>query len=73
VEIDALWERLAEGGEHVPCGWLTDKFGVSWQIVPRALPEFLGGGSARTDHAMRAVMSMQKLDIAQMHEAASAQ
>ena len=72
AEIDALWEKLAEGGEHVQCGWLTDKFGVSWQIVPRALPELLGGDAERTDRVMRAVMSMKKLDIAQMEEAASA-
>jgi predicted 3-demethylubiquinone-9 3-methyltransferase (glyoxalase superfamily) len=73
AEIDALWEKLAEGGEHVQCGWLTDKFGVSWQIVPRILPELLGGDAERTDRVMRAVMSMKKLDIAQMEEAAAPQ
>ena len=72
TEIDALWEKLAEGGEHVQCGWLTDKFGVSWQIVPKILPELLGGEQKKTDRVMRAVMSMEKLDIAQMKEAASA-
>jgi predicted 3-demethylubiquinone-9 3-methyltransferase (glyoxalase superfamily) len=73
AEIDAMWERLAEGGAHVECGWLTDKFGVSWQIVPRALPELLMSGDAsRTDRVMRAVMTMKKLDIAQMQAAASA-
>ena len=72
-EIDALWEKLAEGGEHVQCGWLTDKFGVSWQIVPRALPDLLGGGAERTDRVMRAVMGMEKLDVAEMKAAASAQ
>ncbi len=71
AEIDALWVKLAEGGEHVQCGWLTDKFGVSWQIVPRALPELLGGAADRTDRVMHAVMGMKKLDIAQMEEAAS--
>jgi predicted 3-demethylubiquinone-9 3-methyltransferase (glyoxalase superfamily) len=71
AEIEALWQKLAEGGEHVQCGWLTDKFGVSWQIVPRVLPELLGGDAERTDRVMRAVMSMKKLDIAQMEEAAS--
>jgi predicted 3-demethylubiquinone-9 3-methyltransferase (glyoxalase superfamily) len=55
AEIDALWEKLAEGGEHVQCGWLTDKFGVSWQI-PRTLPDLLRGGAERTDRVMRAVM-----------------
>ncbi len=73
AEIDALWEKLAEGGEHVQCGWLTDKFGVSWQIVPRKLPELLGRDAERTDRVMRAVMSMKKLDIAQMEQAASPQ
>ena len=72
AEIDALWDKLAEGGEHQQCGWLTDKFGVSWQIVPRELPEFLNGGDAeRTERFMRAVMSMRKLDIAQLRQAAS--
>ena len=71
AEIDALWEKLAEGGEHVQCGWLTDKFGVSWQIVPRVLPDLLGGDAERTDRVMRAVMGMKKLDIAQMEQAAS--
>src|ERR1700721_2219913 len=71
AEIDGLWERLAEGGDHIQCGVLTHKFGVSWQIVPRALPELLGGDAQRTDRVMRAVMSMKKLDIAQMEEAAS--
>jgi predicted 3-demethylubiquinone-9 3-methyltransferase (glyoxalase superfamily) len=50
AEIDALWEKLAEGGEHVECGWLTDKFGVSWQIVPRILPE---RGRQRRAHRSR--------------------
>ena len=72
AEIDALWDKLAQGGEHVQCGWLTDKFGVSWQIVPRILPELLGGDAQRTDDVMRAVMSMKKLDVAQMQKAAAA-
>src|SRR5271154_5942094 len=64
TEVDALWEKLAEGGEHIQCGWLTDKFGVSWQIVPRALPVFLTGDDPqRTDRVMRAMMTMKKLDI----------
>jgi predicted 3-demethylubiquinone-9 3-methyltransferase (glyoxalase superfamily) len=71
AEIDALWEKLAEGGQHIECGWLTDKFGVTWQIVPRILAELLGGDAERTERVMRAVMSMKKLDIAQMEEAAS--
>jgi predicted 3-demethylubiquinone-9 3-methyltransferase (glyoxalase superfamily) len=67
AEIDAMWDKLAEGGEHGQCGWLTDKFGVSWQIVPRGLPELLTGGDAqRRDRLMRAVLAMKKLDIAQL-------
>jgi predicted 3-demethylubiquinone-9 3-methyltransferase (glyoxalase superfamily) len=69
AEIDRLWDKLAEGGEHVQCGWLTDKYGVSWQIVPRSLPELLGGDVQQTDRVMRAVMTMKKLDIAQMQQA----
>jgi predicted 3-demethylubiquinone-9 3-methyltransferase (glyoxalase superfamily) len=70
-EIDRLWEKLAEGGAPGQCGWLTDKFGVSWQIVPRSLPELLGGDQENTNRVMRAVLSMKKLDIAQMRQASS--
>jgi predicted 3-demethylubiquinone-9 3-methyltransferase (glyoxalase superfamily) len=70
AEIDAMWDKLAVGGDHIECGWLTDKFGVSWQIVPRALPELLFSGDAeRTGRVMRAVMTMKKLDIAQLPQA----
>jgi len=69
AEVDGLWDKLAEGGEHVQCGWLTDKFGVSWQTVPRALPELLGADAGQTDRVMRAVMCMKKLDIAQLQQA----
>ena len=71
AEIDVLWEKLAEGGEHVQCGWLTDKFGVSWQIVPRVLPELLADGADKADRVMREVMNMKKLDVAQMQKAAA--
>ena len=71
AEIDRLWEKLAEGGEHVQCGWLTDKFGVSWQIVPRILPELLDGDAEKTDRVMGAVMSMEKLDIARLQRASA--
>ena len=69
AEIDRLWDKLAVGGEHVQCGWLTDKFGVSWQIVPRNLTELLGGDAKQTERVMRAVMSMKKLDVTQLQEA----
>jgi predicted 3-demethylubiquinone-9 3-methyltransferase (glyoxalase superfamily) len=71
AEIDALWEKLAEGGEHILCGWLTDKFGVSWQIVPQTLLKLVGGDAQRTDRVMRAVMSMTKLDIIQLQQASA--
>ena len=70
-EVDELWEKLSEGGQKHQCGWVQDKFGVSWQIVPRMLPELLGGDAERTDRVMRGVMGMKKLDIAQMERAAS--
>jgi predicted 3-demethylubiquinone-9 3-methyltransferase (glyoxalase superfamily) len=70
AEIDRLWEKLAEGGAPGQCGWLTDKFGVSWQIAPRALPSLLTSQDAKAaDRLMRAVLTMKKLDIAQMQQA----
>src|ERR1700727_232536 len=72
AEIDALWEKLAEGGEHVQCGWLTDTFQVPRRIQARMLPELLGGDAERTDRVMRAVMRMKKLDITQMQQASAA-
>ena len=61
------------GRKPIECGRLTDKFGVSWQIVPRVLPELLGGGDEQTDRVMQAVMSMKKLDLDRMKAAASPQ
>jgi predicted 3-demethylubiquinone-9 3-methyltransferase (glyoxalase superfamily) len=69
-EIDRLWEKLASGGAPGQCGWLTDKFGVSWQIVPRALPALLMSKDDKAaDSLMRAVLAMKKLDIAQLQQA----
>lgn len=63
-EVDELWEKLTEGGEEGPCGWLKDKYGLSWQIVPTVLIEMLNAGDAkkgrRVTHAM---LQMKKLDI----------
>ena len=71
-EIDYFWEKLSEGGQQVECGWLKDKFGLSWQIVPKALLELLtSGDQAKTDRVMRAVMSMKKLDIDDLKKAAA--
>ena len=65
AEIDHFWIRLAEGGQTSRCGWLSDKFGLSWQIVPRALPSLLARGGG----VMQALMAMEKLDIAALERA----
>ncbi|MET8923520.1 VOC family protein [Streptomyces sp. NPDC004623] len=63
-EVDRLWAKLTEGGEESMCGWLKDRYGLSWQIVPRALPELLGGPDrARAERAMKVMMGMRKLDV----------
>jgi predicted 3-demethylubiquinone-9 3-methyltransferase (glyoxalase superfamily) len=69
-EVDELRERLGAGGKPDQCGWLTDKFGVPWQIVPRALPEMLlSDDAAQTQRMMRAIFEMKKLDIAKLRQA----
>ncbi|MDB5409444.1 MAG: 3-demethylubiquinone-9 3-methyltransferase [Rhodospirillales bacterium] len=70
-EVDALWDRLLEGGKAQRCGWLTDKFGLSWQIVPKILGELLQDeDAAKSSRVMRAMMGMVKLDIAELQRAA---
>jgi predicted 3-demethylubiquinone-9 3-methyltransferase (glyoxalase superfamily) len=71
-EIDYFWEKLSEGGgQTVECGWLKDKYGLSWQIVPTILWElFEGGDQAKTDRIMKAVMTMKKLDVEALKKAA---
>lgn len=66
AEIDYYWRRLGEGGTPSRCGWLADKFGLSWQIVPRALPALISRGSA----VMQAMMGMDKIDLAALERAA---
>ena len=70
-ETDRLWTALtANGGQEVMCGWLTDRWGVSWQIVPRRLPEMLGSpDAAARNRAMAAMQTMVKLDIAALEAA----
>ena len=70
-ETDALWDALlADGGAEVQCGWLTDRFGVSWQIVPRRLPEMLASpDKPARDRAFAAMVTMKKLDIAALEAA----
>ena len=69
-EIDYFWEKLSEGGQKVECGWLKDKYGLSWQVAPSNLIELLTGDIEKTDRVMKAVMQMKKLDIAEMEKAA---
>ena len=71
-EVDHYWSALtANGGSEGPCGWLTDPFGVSWQIIPRVLGELLSDPDpARAQRAVTAMLQMQKLDIAELQRAA---
>ena len=70
-EVDLFWSKLGEGGEHGPCGWLKDRFGLSWQIVPTRLGELLGDPDpARAQRAMTAMLGMRKLEIAELEQAA---
>ena len=69
-EVDALWEKLSAGGEKQRCGWLKDKFGVSWQVIPATLGRLLQDEDATKSQAvMRAMMQMDKLDIAGLERA----
>jgi predicted 3-demethylubiquinone-9 3-methyltransferase (glyoxalase superfamily) len=63
-EVDELWEKLSAGGEEVQCGWLKDKYGVSWQIVPAVLGEMLQDEDPqRSQRVMTALLQMKKIDI----------
>jgi predicted 3-demethylubiquinone-9 3-methyltransferase (glyoxalase superfamily) len=70
-EVDYYWEKLtADGGQESQCGWLKDKFGMSWQVVPRAMPQILGGADkAKAQRAMQAMMKMKKLIVKDLEEA----
>lgn len=64
AEVDLLWEKLSEGGKKVQCGWLTDKYGFSWNIVPVGLSDCIAGPDPeKAQRAMKAMFQMQKLDI----------
>lgn len=70
-EVDRYWEQLSDGGEEGPCGWLKDKFGLSWQVVPHGMDElFADPDKTRAERAMKAMFDMKKLDIAALREAA---
>ncbi|HYS02764.1 MAG TPA: VOC family protein [Candidatus Eisenbacteria bacterium] len=69
-EIDEVWARLTEGGEEGPCGWLKDRFGVSWQVVPAALGQMMGDPkSGNPAKVMEALLKMRKLDLATLKQA----
>ncbi|HUS10445.1 MAG TPA: VOC family protein [Pyrinomonadaceae bacterium] len=70
-EVDYFWEKLSEGGEKIECGWLKDKFGLAWQIVPDVLLDLLEqGDEKKAERVMKAVMQMKKLDIQGLKQAA---
>jgi predicted 3-demethylubiquinone-9 3-methyltransferase (glyoxalase superfamily) len=70
-DIDYYWDRLTEGGEEGPCGWLKDRYGLSWQVVPTGMEEiFDDPDPKRAERAMQAMLGMKKLDIAELRRAA---
>jgi predicted 3-demethylubiquinone-9 3-methyltransferase (glyoxalase superfamily) len=70
-EIDYYWERLTEGGEEGPCGWLKDRYGLSWQVTPTGMDElFADPDKERANRAMRAMLQMRKIDVAALRSAA---
>lgn len=69
-EVDELWSKLSEGGQPQQCGWVTDKFGLSWQIIPSALGEMLQDkNAAKSKAAMQAMMKMHKIDVKRLEQA----
>jgi predicted 3-demethylubiquinone-9 3-methyltransferase (glyoxalase superfamily) len=71
AEVDEFWEKLSEGGTKSQCGWLKDKYGLSWQVVPTILPQLLQGEPKRANRVMQALMKMTKLDIKTLQDAAN--
>jgi predicted 3-demethylubiquinone-9 3-methyltransferase (glyoxalase superfamily) len=70
AEVDELWEKLTAGGEEVQCGWLKDKYGLSWQIVPADMFKYIGGPDPEgARRAMQAMLQMKKLDLAKLRQA----
>ncbi|MFI2367953.1 VOC family protein [Streptomyces sp. NPDC018833] len=70
-EVDYYWSKLSEGGQEGPCGWLKDKYGLSWQVVPAVLEELLADpDERRAQRAMKAMLGMSKLDVAALRAAA---
>lgn len=74
AEVDELWSKLTDGGQESQCGWLKDRFGVSWQILPTRLMELLSDPDpGRAQRATQAMLGMRKIDVAQLERAAAAQ
>ena len=72
AEIDYYWERLTDGGEEGPCGWCKDKYGLSWQVVPKGMDTlFADPDTSKAERAMRAMFEMKKLDLAALERAAA--
>jgi predicted 3-demethylubiquinone-9 3-methyltransferase (glyoxalase superfamily) len=70
-EVDRLWETLSDGGEEGPCGWLKDRYGLSWQIVPRRLYELISDpDTEKAQRAIAAMLQMRKIEIAELERAA---
>jgi predicted 3-demethylubiquinone-9 3-methyltransferase (glyoxalase superfamily) len=71
-EVDGFWSTLSEGGEEGPCGWLKDRFGLSWQIVPTVLPELLSDPDPKkSQRVMQAMLQMKKIEIDALERAAA--
>jgi len=72
AEVDACWNKLTEGGEEGQCGWLKDRYGLSWQIFPKALPELLGDPDReKAQRVMAAMLKMKKIDLHALERAAA--
>ena len=72
-EIDHFWSKLAEGGKEQPCGWVKDKFGLCWQVIPNALPQMLmDENSQKAQRVMKSMLQMRKIDIGALKRAQAA-
>ena len=72
-EVDKYWDALGEGGEHGPCGWLKDKFGLSWQVIPKRLPELLEDPDReKAQRVMEAMLKIGKIEVDELERAAAA-
>lgn len=71
-EVDAYWSRLVDGGEEIACGWVSDRYGVTWQIVPKRLRELLAGRDRdKAQRVMAAMLQMTKIEVAELERAAA--